>query len=255
MRVRHGGGVQAGGDQAGEVRHVDHQVGADLVGDAPERREVELTRVGRPAGQNGLRAVCVSQPLDLLHVDQVILLAYVVRGDVVELAGEVQPHPVGEVTAVVEGLTQDRVPGLQQREHRRGVGLGTGMRLHVGESRAEQCLHPVDRQLLDEVNVLAAAVVAAPRVALGVLVCQNRSLGLHHRHRSEVFAGDHFQGALLPLQLGGDRIVHLGVDVGQGRSRVSDSTAPTRLPRRWFSESWFTSFWKFSSKTIDISAL
>ena len=34
--------VHAGGDQAGEVRHVDHQLGADLVGDLAERREVEV---------------------------------------------------------------------------------------------------------------------------------------------------------------------------------------------------------------------
>ena len=64
--------VQTRGDQAGEVRHVDHQVRADLVGDAAERGEVELTRVGRPAGQDQLRAVFPGQALDLVHVDQVV---------------------------------------------------------------------------------------------------------------------------------------------------------------------------------------
>ena len=54
--VRHRVGVQAGGDEAGEVGHVDHQLGADLVGDLAEAREVELARVGRPAGEDQLRA-------------------------------------------------------------------------------------------------------------------------------------------------------------------------------------------------------
>ena len=35
-------GMQPGGDEPREVRHVDHQVGADLVGDLAEAREVEL---------------------------------------------------------------------------------------------------------------------------------------------------------------------------------------------------------------------
>ncbi len=72
-------------------------------------------------------------------------------------------------------------PGLEQREHRRGVGLGAGVRLHVGELGAEQGLDPVDGQLLDHVDVLAAAVIALARVALGVLVGQHRALRLHDR--------------------------------------------------------------------------
>mgnify|MGYP001435665507 CR=1 FL=1 len=42
MGVRHRVRVEAGGDQAGIVRHVDHQVRADLVGDGAEAGEVDL---------------------------------------------------------------------------------------------------------------------------------------------------------------------------------------------------------------------
>ncbi len=34
MGVRDRRGMRAAGDEAGDVRHVDHQIGADLVGDA-----------------------------------------------------------------------------------------------------------------------------------------------------------------------------------------------------------------------------
>ena len=51
--------VLAGGDQAGEVRHVDHQLRVDRVGDLAEGGEVELPRVGRPAGDDHLRPVLV----------------------------------------------------------------------------------------------------------------------------------------------------------------------------------------------------
>ena len=64
MGVRDGVGVQPRGNQPGEVRHVDHEVGADLVGDLAEGREVELTRVGGPAGDDELGAVLVGEPAD-----------------------------------------------------------------------------------------------------------------------------------------------------------------------------------------------
>jgi hypothetical protein len=93
---------------------------------------------------------------------------------------------VGQVAAVCEVQAQDRVAGVQQREHGRRVGLGAGVRLDVGGLGAEQGLHPVDRELLDDVDVLAAAVVTAPRVPLGVLVGEHGALRRHHRGRGEV---------------------------------------------------------------------
>ena len=215
VRVRHGRRVQSGGDQPREVRHVDHQVGADLVGDPPELGEVQLPRVGRPARDDEPGPALVGQPLDLGHVDEVVVGPHVVGRDVVELAGEVQLHPVGQVAAVGQVEAQDRVAGLQQRGHRRGVGLRTRVRLHVGVLGAEQRLQPVDGQLLDDVDVLAAAVVPPAGVALGVLVGQHRALGLHDGHRREVLAGDHLQRGLLPGQLGGDCAVDLRVGVRQ----------------------------------------
>ena len=89
------------------------------------------------------------------------------------------------------------------------------MRLHVGVFRAEQLGEAVDGELLDDVDVFAAAVVAPAWVALGVLVGQHRTLRLHHRERREVLARDHLQGVLLARQLGGDRAVDRGIEIGQ----------------------------------------
>jgi hypothetical protein len=60
------------------------------------------------------------------------------------------------------------------------------MRLHVRGLGAEQRLDAVDSELLDDVDVLAAAVVAAARIALGVLVGEDRALRLEDGERSEV---------------------------------------------------------------------
>jgi hypothetical protein len=46
VRVRHGRGMHAAGDEAREVCHIDEEFRADLVRDGAEPREVELARVG-----------------------------------------------------------------------------------------------------------------------------------------------------------------------------------------------------------------
>ena len=64
-------------------------------------------------------------------------------------------------------------------------------------SRAEDLLGPVARQILHHVGKLAAAVVAPPRVALGVLVGEDRAGRLQNRLGDKVFAGDHLQPLVL----------------------------------------------------------
>ncbi len=39
MRVRQRAGKDAGGDQPGEMRHIDHEIRADLIGDAADPGE------------------------------------------------------------------------------------------------------------------------------------------------------------------------------------------------------------------------
>ena len=76
--VRSGFGCCAAGDQAGEMRHVDHQVGADLVGDLAEAGEVDLARDGRAAGDDELRAVLGGELGDRVVVEALVLLAHAV---------------------------------------------------------------------------------------------------------------------------------------------------------------------------------
>jgi hypothetical protein len=85
------------------------------------------------------------------------------------------------------------------------------VRLHVGGLGAEQLLDAVDGQLLDHVDVLAAAVVALAGVALGVLVGQLRALCRHDGGRGVVLAGDQLDVLFLALVLGLDGGPHLGV--------------------------------------------
>ena len=61
-------------------------------------------------------------------------------------------------------------PGWMTRHEGGEVGLRARVRLHVGVVGAEELLQPVDGELLDLVDDLAAAVIPPPRISLGVLV-------------------------------------------------------------------------------------
>jgi hypothetical protein len=61
--MRHRVGVDAGGDQAGVVRHVHHEVGAHGLGHLGEALEVDAQAVGRGAGDDQLGLVLVRQAL------------------------------------------------------------------------------------------------------------------------------------------------------------------------------------------------
>ncbi len=166
---------------------------------------------------------CLGDPRQRVHVDARVLVGDPVRGDLVELAGEVELHPVRQVAAVVQAHPEDLVAGADQRHHRRRVGARAGIRLDVDGLGAEQRLGAVDRQRLDDVDVLAAAVVALAGQALGVLVRQGRALAVHDRLRDEVLGRDHLERRLLPPRLRGEQVRDLGIDLRYGLGEVVGS--------------------------------
>jgi hypothetical protein len=88
------------------------------------------------------------------------------------------------------------------------------MRLDVCELGAEQRLGAVAGDVLHDVDVFTAAVVAPPRQPFGVLVGEHAALGLQHRSRREVLRGDHLQRVALAAQLLAQQIGDVGIDLG-----------------------------------------
>ena len=103
------------------------------------------------------------EPAHLVEVDEAGLPVDPVRDDRVQVPREVDLVAVRQVAAVVEPHRQDRVAGLEAGEVDGHVRLRAGVGLHVRVLGAEERLRAVDRELLDLVDHLAAAVVAPPR--------------------------------------------------------------------------------------------
>src|SRR5262249_8031517 len=71
----------------------------------------------------------------------------------------------------------------------------------------------IDRELLDLVDDLAAAVVAPTRIALCVLVRRHRAGRLEHGRPREVLGGDQLDLAALTVELAADQVSELGIDL------------------------------------------
>ncbi len=224
-------GVQPGGDEAREVGHVAPEEGADLVGDAAEHRRVDRTRIGGAAADDDLRPVLAGEGRHLRLVDDACLARDAVVDDRVEPPGEVDLEPVGQVPAVVEPQREDGVPRLEQPEVHGHVRLRPSVGLDVGVLRPEQRLRAVDRELLDLVDDLAAAVVPTARVPLRVLVREHRAGRLQHGGPREVLGGDQLDLAPLALGLPTDQGRDLGVVLREAPDPQSARGGRRRLPR------------------------
>ena len=174
-----------------------------------------MAGVGGPAGDDDRGALAQGGLAHLVHLDAHGGLVHAVGGGVVVLAGEVDLHAVGEVAAVGQGQAQEGVAGGGQGVEDGGVGLGPGVGLDVGPLGVEDGLGALDGQGLGDVDDLAAAVVAAARVALRVLVGQDRALALQDGPGNEVLRGDHLQGLALAGELAGEDPGDVRVELGQ----------------------------------------
>ncbi len=226
--VRHRVGVHARRNQPGVVRHVDHEHRADGLGHLGEALEVDAQAVGRGTGDDQLGLVLVRQPLHRVVVDG-FMGVQAVADHLEPLAAHVQRHAVRQVAAFGQAHAHDGVAGLQQAEEHRLVGLRAGIRLHVGVRGAEQRLQPVDGQLFDHVDELAATVVALAGVALGVLVGQLRALRGHHGGRGVVLRRDELDVLFLAPVLGFDGGPDLRVDAGHGGLRAVEHGSPLQV--------------------------
>ena len=102
------------------------------------------------------------------------------------------------MSAVIQVHAHDGVPGLTDRELHRHIGLGPGMRLHIGVVTAEEFLGPVDGQILHHIHTVAAAVVSLAGISFRVFVGQRAAHGGHHGLTHPVLGRDQFNVAVLP---------------------------------------------------------
>ena len=216
--VIHRRGVCPGHDQAGDVRDIRHEIGADLVRDHAEPGEVDGARVGAgPADEQlgtepqGLRADGVVVQQEGILPDPVVL-------DLEEPAREGDGGPMRDVPALVHGLAEDAIPFFEERRHYDLIGAGARVGLDVGVPGLEGFFGPVDGEGLEAVHDLAAAVEATAHEALGGLVLDDGPECGQDRPRALVLRRDQLQRVLLAVVLFREKLIDV---------------ASRRPPERW----------------------
>ena len=94
-------------------------------------------------------------------------------------------------------MPSTRVARLQHGHVDGDVRLRAGVRLHVGVLGAKERLRAVDGQLLDAIHEFAAAVVALARIALGVLVGEDRAHRFEHGFGNKIFRRNQLEASAL----------------------------------------------------------
>ena len=227
-----GDGYRPDGDQAGEVRHVHQELGADLVGDGAEGGEVDDAGIGAAAGDEQRGPFAQRQVAHLVVVDAAGGRIDAVVHRLPDAAAVVDRGAVRQVPAMRQRHAHELAARRQEHHERREIGLRARVRLHVGVRRAEQLLQPVDGQLLHLVHHLAAAVVPLARVPLGVLVGERRAHRVDDGAAREVLARDELEAVLLPAQFLVDQARDDGIGIPEWGVVVKHSAwAPVRSSR------------------------
>ena len=117
------------------------------------------------------------------------------------------------MTAVGQTHTQNCVATFYQREEYGTVSLGARVRLHIGIGRAIEALQTINRQLLSDINILTATVVALARITLGVFVGHLTTLSCHNRRAGVVLRGNQFNVLFLTLIFLLHGVPYLGIKI------------------------------------------
>ena len=213
--VWNGAGVQTRGDKTCNVSHVNHQISADLVGDAAELRKVDHARICARARDYHFGAAFERQSAHLVVVDALGRGVNAVVDYVEIFARNIQLHAVRKMPAGGKAHRKHGVARLEQRKKDRKVCRCAAVGLNVGVLGAEKTAGTLTRQLFYLVNIGAAAVVAVSGITLGVFVGEHAARGEKHRLGDDIFGRDELYIAALTRKLAGARSADLGVERGK----------------------------------------
>ena len=204
--------MQASRDQTSEMRHINHEIGTDRIGDLAEFREIPMARIGRTPCDDQLGSMLLGELGDIIHVDAIRVLVDTVGDRLEPFARYVDRRTMGKMATSGQIKTHERIARLQQREEDSLVGLAAGIWLDVGEPDAKQLRGALNGETLGDIDILASAVIAAARIALGIFIREDRALRFEHSARNDVLGCDQLDLITLAAEFLVDRFRHVGID-------------------------------------------
>ena len=156
---------------------------------------------------------------DLIVINPLRFLVHTVVNDFKKLAGEIRLVAVRQMAAVAQIHSQHLVARFQHGKINCHVRAGAGMRLDVRVFGAEKFFGAINCELLNRVNVLAAAIPTFFRIAFGVFVREHRTLRFHDSGRSKIFRRDQLDVFLLPRAFVVNRVSDFRINICEAQIR------------------------------------
>jgi len=223
--------MRAARHKPGKMRHIDHEIGAYRIGNGAETGKVPMARISGAARDNQLGFMLLREPLDRLHVDQMIVRAHAIGDGLEPFARKIDRRTMGQMSARREIEPQKDIARLQQGQEYGLIRLAAGIWLHIGEFAVEQAADTLDCQRFGNIDELAAAIIAPARIAFGIFIRHDRALRFEHGVRDDIFRGDQFDFMLLTAELQLDRLGDFRIGIGEtsGEKRIGGGPASLRL--------------------------
>ena len=122
-----------------------------------------------------------------------------------------------QVAAMGKTHAHDLVTRLEHGQVNSLIGLRAGMSLDIGMFSAKKLQRTVHGELLGDIYVLAAAIVAFTRIAFCVFVGQHRALRGHYHGAGIVLGSDEFDMILLAPSFFAHGIPKHGIKISDGQ--------------------------------------
>ena len=192
--------MDTGGHQAGNMGHVDHEIGIHRPGNMGQPLKIDDPGIGAGSGHNHLWPLGPGQFIQRIVVDGAGFPFHPVMEKLEEPTGKAHRAAMGQVSAMGQIHSQKGVPRVEQGEVDRHVGLGPRMGLDIDIGSAKQLLGPLHGQIFRHVHMFATTVIPLGRIPFGIFVGQNAALDRHNGPAGDIFRCDQFQGVGLPIQ-------------------------------------------------------
>ena len=221
--VRKRTGMRSAGDEAGEMRHVDEEFSANLVGNFAEAAEIDEPGIGRSAGDDDFWPVLARELCHLVEVDTVVVAPHAVSYGLEPAPRHVHGRAMRQVAAGGKVEPHERVARRHQRHEGGGIGRSARVRLNVCEFTSEKPRNPFNGQVFSVVDILTAAVIAPPRQSFRIFVGKDRPLRFEDGLADDVFRGNELDLVALARELALDHVGYLGIGLCErGREQIRD---------------------------------
>ena len=147
------------GNKTCNVSHINHKHCAVCMSDVCHCCKINFSRISGSTCYdklwlNLIYLLCKSGKVDIS------LLVYTVRNKIEILARNICRRTVSEVSAVIKAHTHNGVARFKKCKINRCVCLCTGMRLNIGKLATEKFTSTLDSNFLNNINILASAVIS-----------------------------------------------------------------------------------------------